>query len=114
MQLHSGHDRIVVPTASIPPYRRGWSFAFPDDVVEDPSLSFSQKRAVLAEWASDKSAVESRPTLRQLPGTTFPVTLASVMAARQRLDDLTGLESSEMPRLGHLARHSSLIRSITQ
>ena len=61
-------------------------FAFPHEVVEDPSLSIAEKRAILSEWASDASAIESYPTLRLLPGTSFPVTFASVMDARDQLD----------------------------
>ena len=71
-------------------YRR---FAFPHQVVDDPSISLAEKRAILAEWASDRSAVESRPTLRWLPGTTFPVTFSSIIEARQELDRLAPIES---------------------
>lgn len=62
------------------------SFSFPHEVIADPSLSHGEKRAILAEWASDACAVESFPTLRWLPGTTFPVTFSAVMDARQILD----------------------------
>lgn len=62
------------------------SFSFPHEVIDDPSLSASQKRAVLCEWASDACAVESFPTLRLLPGTTFPVTFSAVMDALGQLD----------------------------
>jgi hypothetical protein len=62
-------------------------FSFPHELIDDPSLSVSQKRAILAEWASDACAIESFPTLRLLPGTTFPVTLSSIMDALVRLDD---------------------------
>jgi len=55
-------------------------------VVEDPSLSIAERRVILSEWASDASAVESFPTLRLLPGTSFPVTFACVMDARDQLD----------------------------
>ncbi len=61
-------------------------FAFPHEVVDDPSFSLSQKRAILSEWASDACAVESYPTLRWLPGTSLPVTFSAVMDARQWLD----------------------------
>ena len=61
-------------------------FAFPHEVVEDPSLSITEKRAILSEWASDASAIESFPTLRLLPGTSFPVTFSAVMDARDQLD----------------------------
>ena len=61
-------------------------FAFPHEVVEDPSLSITEKRAILSEWASDASAIESFPTLRLLRGTSFPVTFSAVMDARDQLD----------------------------
>jgi len=61
-------------------------FSFPHEVVDDPSLSTSQKRALLCEWASDAHAVEGFPTLRLLPGTTFPVTFSAVMDALGHLD----------------------------
>ena len=66
--------------------RNSRRFAFPHEVVEDPSLSVSEKRAILSEWASDASAIESFPTLRRLPGTSFPVTFSAVMDARDQLD----------------------------
>lgn len=62
------------------------SFAFPHEVIDDPSLNMSEKRAVLCEWASDACAVEGLPTLRLLPGTTFPVTFSAVMDALAQLD----------------------------
>jgi hypothetical protein len=62
------------------------SFTFPHEVVDDPSLSLSQKRAILSEWASDACAVESFPVLRLLPGTRLPVTFSSIMHARSYLD----------------------------
>lgn len=62
------------------------SFTFPHEVVDDPALSKSQKRAILSEWASDACAVESFPVLRLLPGTRLPVTFSSIMDARSYLD----------------------------
>lgn len=62
-------------------------FSLPSEVVDDPSLSPAEKRAILAEWASDASAVPSHPTLRRLRGTNFPVTFSAVMAARRELDE---------------------------
>ncbi len=63
-------------------------FAFPHEVVENLAFSLSEKRAILSEWASDACAVESFPTLRLLPGTSFPVTFSAIMDARQQLDRL--------------------------
>ena len=44
------------------------AFAHPNDVVNDPDLTFSEKRAILASWASDACAVEAAPALRRPPG----------------------------------------------
>jgi hypothetical protein len=42
-------------------------YGHPDEVLEDPSLSIDDKRALLASWASDANAVPHVPVLRQLP-----------------------------------------------
>ena len=42
----------------------GTVFDHPKDVLGDPSLSVSEKRAILASWASDASAIASCPALR--------------------------------------------------
>jgi hypothetical protein len=93
MHLRPMHDRVVVQS---PESHRSWNFAFPDDVVDEPSLTLSEKRAILAEWASDRSAVESYPTLRWLPGTTFPVTFSAIADARRKLDELAPLDDSDV------------------
>src|ERR1700733_4787301 len=62
-------------------------FSVPYEVLDDPSLNHSEKRAILAEWASDACAVESFPALRRLSGTNFPVTLSSIMDAMAQLDE---------------------------
>jgi hypothetical protein len=77
-------------------------FAFPHEVVDDPSLSSSEKRAILCQWASDRCAVESFPTLRWLPGTTFPVTFSAVMDALGQLDRCCRI--GEEDRLAHRKR----------
>src|SRR3569833_678916 len=46
--------------------------AHPWDVVLDQKLTAAQKRMILASWASDASAVESRPGFRWLKGTPGP------------------------------------------
>jgi len=87
MRLHPGHDRMVVSSTTVPARDRLRTFALPSEVLEDASLSVAEKRAILAEWASDLSAVESYPALRWLPRTTFPVTFSSIMDATQKLDE---------------------------
>jgi hypothetical protein len=61
-------------------------FAHPSDVLKDPDLPRDEKRAILASWASDASAVEDDPRLRWLLGTAEPVPFADVYEALARLD----------------------------
>jgi hypothetical protein len=75
--------------------RSFWSFRYPHEVVQDPSLGAEHKRAILAAWASDAHAVESFPTLRHLPGTPFPVTFSAVMDARLQLDRADGADDND-------------------
>lgn len=63
-------------------------FEHPRDVLKDPFLDHSEKRAVLSSWASDASAVQDEPRLRWLLGTPEPVPLAEVLEALARLDRL--------------------------
>jgi hypothetical protein len=62
-------------------------FAHPGDVVNDPGLLSEQKRAILAAWASDACAVESRPAWRRLPGSDHAVPVDDVLDALRALDD---------------------------
>jgi hypothetical protein len=61
------------------------AFARPADVVNDPDLTLSEKRAVLASWASDACAVEAVPALRKPPGSA-PVRFDDIMDALRELD----------------------------
>jgi hypothetical protein len=74
-----------------------WSFKYPHQVVSDPNLDMEEKRAILSAWASDEHAVESLPTLRHLPGTPYPVTFSSIMAARIALDKIIGANDDDPP-----------------
>jgi hypothetical protein len=46
----------------------GTVFEHPKDVVMHPSLTRAEKRAILASWASDASAIASCPALRAPEG----------------------------------------------
>jgi len=86
-------------------------FSFPHELIDDPSLSLSQKRAILSEWASDKCAVASFPTLRHLPGTNLPVTFSAIMDARAQLDRIEArrqeeAETAEQARRGVIVQFS--------
>lgn len=61
-------------------------FSHPWDVILDRELSGDQKRTLLASWASDASAVESRPGFRWLKGTPGPVPLSQIRSALLALD----------------------------
>jgi hypothetical protein len=63
-------------------------FRHPREVLTYPGLTTAEKRIILASWASDVRALESRPTLRCLPGCRAePVPLNAVLAALQALDE---------------------------
>lgn len=74
----------------VPPLYSGVQqhFTSPREVVEDEELSLAEKRSILAFWASDACAVESRPWLRQPPGMARPVTYQQVREALYQLDCL--------------------------
>ena len=65
------------------PYSR---FLHPFDVAHHPSLEPEVKRAILASWASDRSAVRNRPALRKPPGAKRAVPIDEVLAAMRALD----------------------------
>jgi len=62
-------------------------FSHPSEVLADALLSSDQKRCVLAAWASDAFAVEDRPWLREVPGSSEPIPLADILSALRHLDD---------------------------
>ncbi|MDB5576238.1 MAG: hypothetical protein JWR80_1414 [Bradyrhizobium sp.] len=72
------------------------SFSHPSEVLSNPILSASEKRCVLAAWASDAFAVESSPWLRQLPGARNPIPIAEILKSLRQLDH----EDDPPPRHG--------------
>lgn len=62
------------------------AFEHPSNVVNDPDLTFNEKRAILAAWASDACAIEATPALRRAPGARQPVRFDDVMDALRDLD----------------------------
>lgn len=65
---------------------RGLQLQRPSDVLETSALSVDDKRTILAAWASDLYALNSKPALRQLPGTPEPVSIDDVREALVELD----------------------------
>ena len=61
-------------------------FRTPADVLAASHLSSDAKRAILASWASDMYAVESRPPLRVVPGIPTPIRYEDVLSALKTLD----------------------------
>lgn len=61
-------------------------FLHPFDVSHHPSLEPEVKRAILASWASDQSAVRDQPALRKPPGARRAVSIDDILAAMHALD----------------------------
>ena len=64
----------------------GTAFEHPRDVVSHAGLTLAEKRAILASWASDASAIASCPSLRALEGLKAPVTIDEILEALCALD----------------------------
>jgi len=60
-------------------------FGSPDDVLMDTGLTTSEKRCLLASWASDANAVPHLPSLRQLPDGSI-VLIDEILHALKALD----------------------------
>jgi hypothetical protein len=84
MRTTTAHDNVFDFNALLHP---GSVFAHPRDVVAHPELSLADKRAILASWASDASAVASCPALRALEGLKAPVHIDEILEALCALDD---------------------------
>ena len=61
-------------------------FLHPFDVARHPSLEPEVKRAILASWASDRSAVRDQPAMRKPPGAKRAVSIDDILAAMRDLD----------------------------
>ncbi|CAO4181271.1 hypothetical protein EEDFHM_03888 [Methylorubrum populi] len=65
-------------------------FRHPREVLAHPQLTAGEKRAILASWASDASALENAPGLRCLAGCRAePVSVDTVLTALAQLDRRT-------------------------
>ena len=92
------------------------TFTHPDDVLHSPSLSVAEKRALLAEWASDAHAVANLPTMRQLHSGAL-ISVDTILAGLQALDASDTAQSASdgkrgnAPRLDHRPRWCQFPRS---
>jgi hypothetical protein len=82
----------------------GKVFDRPRDVVAHPFLSIAEKRAILASWASDASAIASCPALRAPPGMRAPITIDEILEALRQLHDAPGNPPGGPSRLRSTAR----------
>ncbi|WP_157220121.1 hypothetical protein [Flavisphingomonas formosensis] len=62
-------------------------YLHPFDVARHPRLEPEVKRAILASWASDRSAVKDQPAMRKPPGARRAVPIDEVLAAMRSLDE---------------------------
>ena len=86
----------------------GTVFEHPKDVVEHPSLTLAEKRAILASWASDASAIASCPSLRAPEGMKAAVSIDAILEALCELDG-----SPRNPPGGKPQRRFSTARALT-
>ena len=63
------------------------AFEHPKDVVLRAGLTTAEKRAILASWASDASAISSCPSPRTPEGLKGPVTIDEILEALCALDE---------------------------
>jgi hypothetical protein len=83
----------------------GTVFDHPRDVVRHSHLTLAEKRAILASWASDASAIASCPSLRAPAGLRNPVTIDDILEALSELDGGPRNPPGGKPfRLGSTAR----------
>ena len=100
MQLATTFEQLHAPppAGALDRFQRiARAFSHPRVVLEDRRLDPTEKRAVLAFWASDASAVQEDPSLRWLLGTEQPGPLSEVRETLQHLET--------MERDGGSARH---------
>lgn len=72
------------------PVDPSWTYALPQQVLDDTQLSPDEKRSILAGWASDALAVENHPALRRLPWSEQILSLDEILEALRSLDHQVG------------------------
>jgi hypothetical protein len=96
-------DNVIDLNAILHP---GSVYDHPRDVIRDPTISISEKRAILASWASDAASVASNPALRELPGSRKTITIDEILEALSTLD-----HHPKGPPGGKPARRRSTLRT---
>ena len=76
----------IASELTFPRHRPSHPFKHPHQVLGHALLSRGEKRALLAEWASDVYAVEGRPGWRQIPGSSAVVVIDDILDALRALD----------------------------
>jgi hypothetical protein len=61
-------------------------YLHPFEVVHNPSLEPEVKRAILARWVSDRSAVKDHPVMRKPRGARRAVAIDDIFSAMHTLD----------------------------
>jgi hypothetical protein len=85
MRPTTAHDDNIFDLNSL--LHPGTTFEHRGTWFHIPSLSLSEKRAILASWASDASAIASCPSLRAPEGLKAPVSINDVLRALCALDE---------------------------
>lgn len=83
MRTTPAHNNVFDFNALLHP---GTVFEHPRDVVTDATLSLPEKRAILASWAADATAITSHPLLRAPHGLKAPVHIDDILEALCTLD----------------------------
>jgi len=86
--MHEMLQRAAINAAATGPtvLLQGMQIERPLEVVKATAFTADDKRTVLAAWASDFYAVDSKPAFRHMPGTPEPVSIDEVQAALLELD----------------------------
>jgi hypothetical protein len=72
------------------------AFAHPHQVVDDPDLTLSEKRAILAAWAAEARVASVASALRK-PAQTKPVTVEDIMDALREVEEQIAHDSMRRP-----------------
>lgn len=76
---------------------QGTASEHPRDVVTHPSLTLAEKRAILASWASEATAIASCPAPRASDGLKGPVSVDAILESLYELDGGPGKPPGGQP-----------------